>query len=155
MYQQRSLYFGLGQIGVVVAAVIFGGLVNHPGDPPHVFTMLGGSSLLTLVVGALVGMVSESPVTRWGGLGGAIAQGLYVCFVMSYEPFLDPPYDMLQAVTITLWVLPVLLAGILFARIGCWGQALATSVFLFACVALITFNTCWTDEAGFLTRIRR
>jgi hypothetical protein len=155
MIQWRSLLFGLGQVAVVVAGVGFGSFVNHPGDPPHVFTKLGILSLGLLVVGALVGMVSKSPLVRWGGLGGAIAQGLYVCFVMTHEPFLDPPYDLFQVVVIAMWILPVVLAGILFARIGCWVQAIATSVFLFDCFELITFNTNWLDVAGFLAKIRR
>lgn len=147
------LWFGLGQGLVTAAGVGFGATAGHPGDPPHVFTALGLSPLAVLAVGT--GQAFHRPGgERRAEIAGVIGAGLYCCWVMASEPFLEPPSTVAGLLWKAAWVAPLPLAGLWFARRRLWRPA-AMSIFLFGCVALLTFNMHWLDPAGFLSRIRR
>lgn len=155
MARRRSLLFGIGQLLVAVAGVGFGSVVGHPGDPPHLFTLLGVLAVLLLAVGTVAQPRAEPPHVRWVGSAVSAVAAFYCCATMVAEPFLDPPRNVAELLPLVAWLVPILLAGMGLARLGNWRGAAGASVFLFACVALMTFNMQWLDMAGFLVKIRR
>ncbi len=148
------LWFGLGQALVTAAGVGFGAMAGHPGDPPHVFTVLGVLPLAGLGVG-MAQAIRRSGGDRWAAAAGTFGAGVYCCWVMVSEPFLWPPTTAEGLVGKAAWIVPLPLAGLWLARRRLWWPAAGMSVFLFGCVALLTFNMHWLDVAGFLSRIRR
>jgi hypothetical protein len=152
---RNSFLFGLGQIAVVVAGVGFGSSIDHQGDPPNLFTMLGFLALAFLTTGAVVATQNRSPAVGLLSPFGGGAVALYCAFVMKSEPFLHPPTEPVGLLPLMVWFFPLPVAGMGFARLRCWWLAAGTSVFLFCCVGMLTFNMNWVDMAGFLVKIRR
>lgn len=138
----------------VPAGVGLGRVVGHPGDPPHLFT------LLALVAGglAVAGVAKEVADPAAGrSVRALVSVGLtcYLAAVTLAEPFLH--FDGGRAVGLLwpmAWLVPVVAAGVWFARRQRWAQVAGAAVFLTAAAALLTFNMHWRDPAGFVTRIR-
>jgi hypothetical protein len=66
------------------------------------------------------------------------------------DPFHNLVSPGLTGVVIPLvWLAPALLAGLWFARRGCWLQASGAALFAFVSVTLLSYNMNW-GPAGFL-----
>lgn len=155
MEWRRGIRFGVLQAVLVVAGFGFGCLGGYVGDPPHIFTFLGFLSLGLLIAGGIAAVKSEFPRIRWLGPSAAIGVALYCCVVMTSEPFLRPPPTLVELLPLIAWVLPLLFAGVEMAHWKCWWGAAGVSVFLFDCVALLTYNLHILDGAAFLLKLRR
>jgi hypothetical protein len=144
----------LGLLLAVPAGVGLGRVVGHPGDPPHVFTLLAWIAGGFTIAGIILEVVSARPGQS---LRMVVSVGLlvWICSVMQSEPFIH--FDgttvggLLEPAA---WFLPTAVGGAWFARHRRWPQVVGAAVFLMACAALMAFNMCWSDPAGFISKIR-
>lgn len=138
----------------VPAGVGLGSVMDHPGDPPHLFTLLA-----MLAAGlAVAGVVKEATDPVAGRAARVLVSAGLVCYLVCAtlaEPFLD--FDSSRVAGLlrpVVWLVPVATAGVWFARRRRWPQVVATAVFLAAAAALMTFNMHLRPSASFVTIIR-
>jgi hypothetical protein len=152
---QRVVWLGyLSLVLAVPLGIGLGRIVGHPGDPPHIFT------LLALLAGGLAaaGVVTEVADSGAGRAARVLVSAGLACYIVIAtlsEPFLvfdgRTPAGLLLP---TAWLVPVAAAGVWFASRRRWPQVAAALVFLAAGAALLTFNMHWHDPAGFVSKIR-
>lgn len=139
----------------VILGVAFGIAVGHPGDPPHVFTIVACSALILNVIGALQCAIGEQSKGWKTRLVVSVVLACYCGFVIVAEPFLHFDGRHVAGLLVPIGVLvPVMLAGLWFFRQRCRPQAIGAALFIWISVSLITFNMQWTDPAAFVTKIR-
>jgi hypothetical protein len=152
----RCLVYAITLTLALAAGILLGQAHRHPGDPPHIFTRLGGISILMLMIGTVEATLAEVPLRKRLANGCvSAAAGVYCLATMTVEPFMDPPSEELAFFLLLMWLAPLVIAGLMQVHHRCWWSSTGTALFFFASIWLITLNLHFTDQSGFLTFVRQ